>query len=94
MKSKICSIYFTVSWNPPSNDPVCGPVSYDVKISSFDGVMMMRTTNTFYNFIGLKPCTNYTVTVAGINGAGVGEPNMITVNTLNVNEVITGEYIM
>jgi len=93
METTICSRYFTVSWSPPGSDPVCGPVSYDVTISPSDG-RMMRITNTFYNFTGLRPGTSYTVTVAGINMAGVGESNMITVNTLNVNEVITGEYIM
>ena len=95
MQSEKCSRYFTVSWSPPSSDPVCGPVSYNVTISPSDGVMMMRTTNTFYNFTGLTPGTNYIVTVSGINMAGIGESNMITVSTLNMNEVVTsGEYIM
>jgi len=95
MESKKCSRYFAISWSPPSSDPVCGPVSYNVTISPSDIVMMMRITNTFYNFTGLTPGTSHTVTVAGINMAGVGESNNITVSTLNVNEVVTnGEYIM
>jgi len=95
MESQKCSRYFTVSWSPPSSDPVCGPVSYDVLISSTDGVVMLRTTNTFYNFTGLRPGTSYTVTMVGINIAGVGKSNMITVSTLNVNEAVTsGEYII
>jgi len=68
-----------ISWTPFSSNPVCGPVSYDVTISSSDGVMtMMNITNTFYNFTGLTPGTNYTVTVAGINEAGAGESNTTT----------------
>jgi len=95
MESGKCSRYFTVSWSPPSSDPVCGPVSYDVIISSSDGVIMMRITNTSYNITGLTPGISYTVTVAGINMAGVGKSNMITVSTLNVNEAVTnGEYII
>jgi len=61
-----------VSWNPFISDPVCGPVSYDVTISSSDGVVMMRITDTSYNFTGLIPDNSYTVTVAGRNIAGVG----------------------
>jgi len=59
MENEKCSRYFTVSWNPPSSDPACGPVSYDVTVSPpSDGVMMMRMTNTFYNFTGLTPGTS------------------------------------
>jgi len=96
MENEICSSYINVSWNPPSSsDTVCGPVLYNVTISPSDEVMMMNITNTFYNFTGLRPRTNYTVTVAGINMAGIGESNMITVSTLNENEVVaSGEYIM
>ena len=61
-----------VSWDPVTSDPVCGPVSYDVTISPSDGVMMMRITDTSYNFTGLTPDNIYTATVAGINDAGVG----------------------
>jgi len=77
-----------VTWSPSSGDPVCGPVSYNVTISPSDGVMMVRITNTFYNFTGLTPGTNYTVTVAGINMAGIGESNMIMFYIPNVNIVI------
>ena len=34
---------------------------------------MMRVSDTSYNFTGLTPDNNYTVTVAGINNADVGE---------------------
>ena len=59
-----------MSWDPATSDLVCGPVSYDVTISP-SGVMM-RITDTSYNFTGLTPDTSYTVTVAGRNNAGVG----------------------
>jgi len=63
-----------VSWDPVTSDPVCGPVSYNVTISPSDGVMMMRITDTSYNFTGLTPNNSYTVTVTGRNDAGVGRP--------------------
>ena len=48
-------------------------MSYNVAISPSDGVVMMRVSDTSYNFTGLTPDNNYTVTVAGINNADVGE---------------------
>ena len=64
----------SASWNSVASDPVCGVVSYDVKIISTDGVVVMMNTTiqTSYNFTGLMPNKNYTVTVAGISDAGVG----------------------
>jgi len=38
----------------------------------------MTITNTSYNFTGLQFGTNYTVTVAGRNDAGVGESSIIS----------------
>jgi len=43
-------------------------------ISSSDGVVVNTTIQTSYNFTGLTPDNNYTVTVAGRNDAGMGEP--------------------
>ena len=77
----ICLTDFTASWDPVTSDPVCGPVSYDVTISSSNGVMMMRITDTSYNFTGLIPDSSYTVTVAGINNAGVGRSSSTTIRT-------------
>ena len=57
-------------------------MSYDVTISPSDGVVMMRITDTFYNFTGLTPDNSYTVTVAGRNNAGVGESTRLTVKSL------------
>ena len=72
-----------ISWDPVTSDPVCGPVSYDVTISPFDGVVMMKINDTSYNFTGLTPDNSYTVTVAGRNDAGVGE-------VLPINIITTG----
>ena len=69
---------FIASWEPITGRPVCGPVSYDVTISPSDGVMMMRITDTSYNFTGLTPNNTYTVTVAGTSDIGVGESSMMT----------------
>ena len=68
--TEICTSDAAVSWDPFTSNSVCGPVSYDVTISPSDGVVLMRITNTSYNFTGLMPDTNYTVTVAGRNFAG------------------------
>jgi len=35
---------------------------------------MNTTIQTSYNFTGLTPDSDYTVTVAGVNDAGVGKP--------------------
>ncbi|XP_065914929.1 adhesion G protein-coupled receptor L3-like [Dysidea avara] len=73
-----------ISWDHVTSDPVCGSVSYDVTISSSDGVIMTVTTyGTSYSFTGLTPDTSYTVTVAGRNDAGVGESGILTVITLS-----------
>jgi len=78
-----------VSWSPSSSNSVCGPVSYNVTISPSDGVMMMMNiTSTFYNFTELTPGNNYTVTVAGINLAGVGESNTATFHIPTIAEAI------
>jgi len=61
-----------VSWDPVTSDLVCGPVSYDVTISPFDGALIMRITDTSNKFTGLTPDNSYTVTVTGRNNAGVG----------------------
>ena len=61
----ICLTYTTVSWIPFSSSPKCGSVSYDVRISSSDGVIIINVTDTSYNFTGLTPNTNYNVTMAG-----------------------------
>ena len=52
----------------------CGSVSYRLTISS-DGmmIMMMMITDTSYNFTGLTPGTDYTVSIEPSNMAGSGQ---------------------
>ena len=69
----ICLTYTTVSWIPFSSSPECGSVSYDVRISPSNGVTIINVTDTSYNFTGLTPNTNYSVTIFGVNKAGDGE---------------------
>ena len=84
-----------VSWDPSISDPVCGPLSYNVMISPFDGVTMMIITNTTYNFTTLTPGTTYTVTVAANNMAGVGQSNMTMFYIITMTEALpSGEFIM
>ena len=71
-----------VSWPPFSSNELCGSISYNVMISPSDGVNLTNLTDTRYNFYGLKPSNTYTVTVAGINQAGMGIPGDIMFNIL------------
>ena len=89
--SEICLVNFVAaSW-----DPLCGPVSYDVTISPSDGVVMMRITDTSYNFTGLTPDNSYTITVAGRNDAGVGESSMTSFYLPNmINAVPRGKCVL
>ena len=57
---------------------MCGSVTYSITIRPSNGVIIIRITETFYNFTGLTPDTNYTVTVTGTNMAGVGDSIMET----------------
>ena len=63
-----------MSWSTANSDPVCGPVSYNLSLSS-SGVLIRSviTTDTVYNFSGLAPNATYNVAIAGVNLAGVGE---------------------
>ena len=84
-----------VSWDPSTSDPVCGPLSYNVTISPSDGVTVMRITDTTYNFTTLTPGTDYTVTVAANNMAGVGQSNMTIFYIITMTEALpSGEFIM
>ena len=82
-----------VSWTPSSGDPVCGPISYNVTISPFDGVMIMNITNTSYNVTTLTPGTNYTVTVTAINMGGAGNSIMTMFYIISMTEAVPrGEF--
>jgi len=84
--SEIClETSIIVSWDPL---PICGPLSYDVTILPSDGITVMRITDTSYNFTGLTPTNNYTVTVAGRNDAGMGESSLIMFYKPNINEAV------
>ena len=84
-----------VSWDPSTSDPVCGPLSYNVTISPSDGVTVMIITDTTYNFTTLTPGTNYTVTVAANNMAGVGNSSMTMFYIITMTEALpSGEFIM
>ena len=89
---EVCSVDFTISWDPVTSNPVCGSLLHDVMISPSDGVMMMRITDTSYNFTGLIPATSYTVTVVGRNDAGVGQSMITNVTTHNRNSVLLGKF--
>ena len=57
----------------------CGPVSYNVTISS-EGMMMM-INDTSYNFTRLLPDTIYTVSIEPSNMAGSGQAYTQTIRT-------------
>ena len=82
-----------VSWTPSSGDPVCGAVSYDVIVSPSDGVIIMIINDTSYNFTALTPGTNYTVTVAAMNMAGIGEADTAMFYIVTMSEAVpSGEF--
>jgi len=72
-----------VTWDPATGNPLCGVISYDVMLSLSNGtiVMMTSTTFNFHTFSDLRSATNYTVTVASRNNAGVGESVRVTSRT-------------
>ena len=84
----VCLTHFTVLWDSVTSDPLCGPVEYDVTISSSDGVKFMRVVNTSYNFTGLTPSTYYIITVAAVNQVGVGQSTEIAINTPTMTEAL------
>ena len=59
----------------------CGPISYNVTMSSSDGMIMILTTDTSYNFTGLTPGTDYTVSIEPSNMAGSGQAYTQTIRT-------------
>ena len=54
----------------------------------------MSTANTFYNFTGLTPFTDYIITVVAVNQAGVGQSSAIAVKTPTMTEALpSGTYV-
>ena len=62
-----------LSWSVMSDLMACGPVSYNVTISSDGMRVMIMTTSTSYNFTELLPGTDYTVFIEPSNVAGSGQ---------------------
>ena len=60
----------------------CGPVSYNVIMSS-DGVIIttIMTTDTSYDFTGLTLGTNYNVSIEPSNTVGSGQAYTETIRT-------------
>ena len=59
----------TISWVAPLDTPLCVH-SYTVTISNSSQVMVYNTTDTSLNITDLTPGNEYSVTVAGRDGAG------------------------
>ena len=91
--TEVCVSDAAISWDPVTSDPVCGPVSYDVTISPSDGVVMMRLTDTSYNFTRLTPDNSYAVTVAVGNDAGVVTHNVIVTTPAMQEALPNGNFI-
>ena len=66
---------------------MCGPISYDVKVSPSDEVMIMSINDTYYDITGLTPATSYNITVISSNMAGAVE-SMIMINTPNSSDAV------
>ena len=75
------------TWSSVTGHLLCGYVSYNVMLSLPDGTVIMNKIirDTFYNFTGLTPDSNYTVTVAGRNNAGGGESSVFSGKTKGTN---------
>ena len=70
-----------LSWSVISDLIACGPVSYILTISPSDGMIMLLTTDTSYNFTGLLPGTDYTASIEPSNMAGSGQAYTQTIRT-------------
>ena len=73
----------TLNWTEPAvpNGVVTGYV-ITVTNGVIGEVFTVNTTDTEFEVTGLTPYTNYTFTVAAVNGAGVGNAsNPVTVQT-------------
>ena len=66
---------------------MCGPISYDVKVSPSDEVTIMSINDTYYDITGLTPATSYNITVISSNMAGAVE-SMIMINTPNSSDAV------
>ena len=81
VNSETCLNDIMLSWSVISDLRACGPVSYNLTISSDGMMMIMNTTDTFYSFTGLTPRTDYTVSIEPSNIAGSGDTYTETIRT-------------
>ena len=66
----------SISWSTSFTLP---SVSYNVTLRSGDEIeMMSNTVNTFFEFTGLMPGREYTVTIVSVSEIGNGFPSMST----------------
>ena len=78
--NEICTNDFTVSWTPASTEV---GVSYIVTLQS-DVNFGDSTMDTSYNFTGLTPNTEYSVSIVGILNLCSGTPIMLSNTTVTV----------
>ena len=86
----------TLNWTEPAvpNGVVTGYVITVTKRVTGE-VFTVNATDTEFEVTGLTPYTNYTFTVAAVNGAGVGNAsNPVTVQTAEGGVYSTCHYIL
>ena len=64
----------------------CGPVFYTLTISSDETILMVNTTDNYYQFTGLTPETDYTISIQPSNSAGSGQSYTETIRTASNSE--------
>ena len=81
--NEICTNDFTVSWTPASNEE---GLFYNVTLTLQSGVMFISdlTMDNSYNFTGLTPNTNYSVSIASVLNSCTGTPNTMLLTTVIV----------
>ena len=72
-------------------------IHYIINVTKVDTVetLTINVTDTEHEMTGLTPYTNYTFTVAAVNGAGVGNASTpVTVQTAEGGEHLTYSFWM
>ena len=81
--NEICTNEYTVSWTPASNKE---GLSYNVIVLlQSDVIFSDSTMDTSYNFTGLTPNTDYSVSIISVLNSCSGTPNTIIVTTVTVD---------
>ena len=88
----MCTNDFTVSWTPASNDT---GLSYNVILSLQSVVILVSdsTMDNSYNFTGLTPNTNYSVSIVSVLNSCTGTPNTIILTTVTVEAGVPNSEI-